>query len=91
MRPAPGLGRGTTPGAPLNVTQRKLEVATGVPPRRINEIVHGTRRISGDTALRLARYVGTPERGSNWLAAGEYPGVTTTRPALWAASASWSS
>ncbi len=32
--------------APLNVTQHKLAVAIGVPPRRINEIVHGTRRIS---------------------------------------------
>ena len=31
-------------------------------PRRINEIVHGTRRISADTALRLARYFGTSER-----------------------------
>jgi antitoxin HigA-1 len=30
------------------------------PPRRINEIVHGKRRISADTALRLARYFGTP-------------------------------
>jgi antitoxin HigA-1 len=37
-------------------------VAIGVPPRRINEIVHGTRRISADTALRLARYFGTSER-----------------------------
>jgi plasmid maintenance system antidote protein VapI len=35
---------------------------TKVPPRRINEIVHGNRRISADTALRLARYFGTSER-----------------------------
>jgi addiction module HigA family antidote len=48
--------------APLGITQHKLAVAIGVPPRRINEIVHGTRRISADTALRLARYVGTSER-----------------------------
>lgn len=47
---------------PLNVTQHKLAVAIGVPPRRINEIVHGKRRISADTALRLARYFGTSER-----------------------------
>jgi len=47
---------------PLGVTQHKLAVAVGVPPRRINEIVHGTRRISADTALRLARYFGTSER-----------------------------
>ena len=33
-----------------------------VPPRRINEMVHGQRRISADTALRLARYFGTSER-----------------------------
>ncbi|HVA59394.1 MAG TPA: HigA family addiction module antitoxin [Mycobacteriales bacterium] len=48
--------------APLGVTQHKLAVAIGVPPRRINEIVHGTRRISADTALRLARYFDTSER-----------------------------
>jgi addiction module HigA family antidote len=47
---------------PLSVTQHKLAVAIGVPPRRINEIVHGKRRISADTALRLARYFGTSER-----------------------------
>lgn len=48
--------------APLGVTQHRLAVAIGVPPRRINEIVHGKRRISADTALRLARYFGTTER-----------------------------
>jgi addiction module HigA family antidote len=37
-------------------------VAIGVPPRRINEIVHGKRRITPDTALRLARYFRTSER-----------------------------
>ena len=47
---------------PLDITQHKLAVAIGVPPRRINEIVHGKRRISADTALRLARYFGTSER-----------------------------
>jgi addiction module HigA family antidote len=47
---------------PLGITQHKLAVAIGVPPRRINEIVHGKRRISADTALRLARYFGTSER-----------------------------
>jgi len=46
----------------LGVTQHKLAVAIGVPPRRINEIVHGKRRITADTALRLARYFGTSER-----------------------------
>ncbi|MEO7078905.1 MULTISPECIES: HigA family addiction module antitoxin [unclassified Rhodococcus (in: high G+C Gram-positive bacteria)] len=47
---------------PLGITQHKLAVAIAVPPRRINEIVHGTRRISPDTALRLARYFSTTER-----------------------------
>ncbi len=47
---------------PLGITQHKVAVAIGVPPRRINEIVHGKRRISADTALRLARYFGTSER-----------------------------
>ena len=47
---------------PFGVTQHKLAVAIGVPPRRINEIVHGKRRISADSALRLARYFGTTER-----------------------------
>ena len=40
----------------FGITQHKLAVAIGVPPRRINEIVHGKRRISADTALRLGRY-----------------------------------
>lgn len=44
------------------MTQHRLSVAIGVPPRRINEIVHGKRGISADTALRLARFFGTSER-----------------------------
>ncbi len=47
---------------PLGVTQHRLAIAIGVPPRRINEIVHGKRRITADTALRMARYFGTSER-----------------------------
>src|SRR5262247_551802 len=47
---------------PLAVSQYKLAKEISVPPRRINEIVHGQRRISADTALRLARYFGTSER-----------------------------
>ena len=43
---------------PLGVTQNRIAVAIGVPPRRINEIVHGKRRISADTALRLSKYFG---------------------------------
>ena len=46
----------------LGITQNKLAVSIGVSPRRINEIVHGKRRISADTVLRLARYFGTTER-----------------------------
>jgi addiction module HigA family antidote len=41
---------------------RELAKDISVPPRRINEIVHGKRAISADTALRLARYFGTSER-----------------------------
>jgi len=47
---------------PLGVSQYQLAKAVGVPARRINEIVHGQRRISADTALRLGRYFGTSER-----------------------------
>ncbi|OFE17254.1 addiction module antidote protein, HigA family [Humibacillus sp. DSM 29435] len=47
---------------PLGVTQHHLAVSIGVPPRRINEIVHGKRRITADTALRLARYFATTDR-----------------------------
>lgn len=47
---------------PLGISQYRLAMALGVPPRRINEIVHGKRRISADTALRLARYFGTSDR-----------------------------
>ncbi|TPW73102.1 HigA family addiction module antitoxin [Schumannella sp. 10F1B-5-1] len=43
----------------FGITQHRLAVAIGVPPRRINEIVHGKRAISADTALRLAKYFGT--------------------------------
>jgi addiction module HigA family antidote len=47
---------------PLGVSQYRLAQAIGVSPRRINEIVHGKRGISADTALRLARYFSTSER-----------------------------
>ncbi|GAB3699070.1 HigA family addiction module antitoxin [Mariniluteicoccus flavus] len=40
----------------FGITQHKLAVSIGVPPRRINEIVHGKRAITADTALRLGRY-----------------------------------
>ena len=44
---------------PLGISQYALAKALGVPPRRINEIVHGKRGITVDTALRLARFFGT--------------------------------
>jgi len=47
---------------PMNISQYRLANSISVPARRINEIVHGKRRISADTALRLARYFGTTER-----------------------------
>ena len=47
---------------PMGISQYRLAKDTSVPPRRINEIVHGKRGISADTALRLARFFGTSER-----------------------------
>jgi len=44
---------------PLGISQYRLAKEIRVPPRRINEIIHGTRSITADTALRLARYFGT--------------------------------
>ncbi len=44
---------------PFKLTQNRLAKDLGVPPRRINEIVHGKRSITADTALRLAHYFGT--------------------------------
>lgn len=47
--------------SPMGLSQYRLAVDIGVPPRRINEIVHGKRGITADTALRLSRYFGTTE------------------------------
>ena len=47
---------------PLGVSQYRLAKDMSVSPRRINEIVHGTRAITADTALRLSRYFGMSER-----------------------------
>lgn len=46
----------------MGISQYRLAKDISVPARRINEIVHGTRRITADTALRLSRYFGTTER-----------------------------
>ena len=50
---------------PLGISQNKLGNDLGVSPRRINEIVHGKRSITADTALRLARYFGNS--ASFWM------------------------
>ena len=47
---------------PLGISQYRLAKDISVPPRRVNEIVHGKRTITANTALRLARYFGTSER-----------------------------
>lgn len=47
---------------PMGLSQYRLAKDVSVPARRINEIVHGTRAVSADTALRLARYFGMSER-----------------------------
>jgi addiction module HigA family antidote len=48
--------------SPLGISQYRLAKELSVPPRRINEIVRGTRAVSADTALRLSRYFGMSER-----------------------------
>ena len=47
---------------PMDISQYRLAKDIGVPARRINEIVHGKRSITADTALRLARYFRMSER-----------------------------
>lgn len=47
---------------PLGISQYRLAKNISVPPRRINEIVHGKRAITADTALRLARFFGSSDR-----------------------------
>ena len=47
---------------PLGMSQYRLAKGISVPPRRINEIVHGKRSVTADTALRLARFFGTSDR-----------------------------
>jgi antitoxin HigA-1 len=47
---------------PMRISQYRLAMDINVPPRRINEIVHGKRSVTADTALRLSRYFGLSER-----------------------------
>ena len=65
---------------PLGLSQYRLSKDVSVPPRRINEIVHGTRGVTADTALRLARYFGTTERF--WLNLQARFDLETQRDAL---------
>ena len=46
---------------PMGLSQNRIAREIGVPPRRINEIVHGKRAITADTAIRLARYFAMSE------------------------------
>jgi addiction module HigA family antidote len=50
---------------PLGISQYRLAETIGVPPRRINEIVHGRRRITPETGLRMSRALGLSDR--YWL------------------------
>ncbi len=47
---------------PLGITQYRLAKSISVPPRRVNEIVHGKRAVTANTALRLSRFFGMSER-----------------------------
>ena len=47
---------------PMGISQYRLAKDISVPPHRINEIVHGKRAITANTALRLSRYFGLSER-----------------------------
>ena len=65
---------------PLGLSQYRLAHDISVPPRRINEIVHGTRAITADTALRLSRYFSTSDRF--WLNLQARFDLETQRDAL---------
>ncbi len=47
---------------PMGISQYRLAKSISVPPRRINQLVHGNRAVTADTALRLSRFFGTSER-----------------------------
>jgi addiction module HigA family antidote len=47
---------------PMGISQYRLAKDMSVSARRVNEIVHGIRALSADTALRLSRYFGTSDR-----------------------------
>ena len=64
----------------MGISQYRLATGISVPPRRINEIVHGKRAITADTALRLARFFGTSEQF--WLALQNRYDLETERDRL---------
>ena len=47
---------------PMGLSQNRIARDIGVPPRRINEIVHGKRAVTADTAVRLAKYFSMSEQ-----------------------------
>ena len=65
---------------PLGISQYALAKATGVPPRRINEIVKGRRAITADTALRLAAFFGTDAQ--SWLNLQSHYDAEQTRESI---------
>jgi addiction module HigA family antidote len=65
---------------PMQISQYYLAQAIGVPPRRINEIVHGKRGITADTALRSGRFFGM--EAQFWMNLQIRYDLETTREAL---------
>lgn len=65
---------------PMGLSQNKLALNIGVPARRINEIVLEKRRITADTALRLARFFGTSSEF--WIGLQSQYGLDVTADAL---------
>lgn len=65
---------------PMGLSQYALAKAIDVPPRRINEIVHGLRGITVDTALRLSTFFGTDVQ--SWLNLQNHYDTETTREAM---------
>lgn len=63
---------------PLGISQNALARAMKVPPRRVNEIIHGKRAITADTALRLGRVLGTS--AEMWMnLQNHYPALFTVK------------
>lgn len=65
---------------PMEMSQYHLAKAMGVPPRRINEIVHGKRGVTADTALRLGRFFGM--EAQFWMNLQARYDLETTRESL---------